>query len=78
MILTSNRFFASFILFLFLAVGLEINGLIGSIIMLYGAKFALLLWFLPQIKNLLAVFKEWRLRKGLKTWKEFKQELRET
>ena len=77
MALTSNRFFASFILFLFLAVGMEVNGLIGSIIMLYGAKFALLLWFLPQIKSLLGIFKEWRLRKGLKTWKEFKRELGE-
>jgi hypothetical protein len=72
--LTASRFSAIFVLLLSWIVGLTVEGTVGTIIMFYGAKAALILWFLPQLKAVLKTLKEWRFKSGLKTWNEAKRE----
>jgi hypothetical protein len=74
MTLSANRFLAVFLLLLSWAVGLSFEGTIRTIIMLYGAKAALFLWFLPQIKAALKALNEWRLKNGIKTWNESRKD----
>jgi hypothetical protein len=73
MTLSANRFLAVFLLLLSWAVGLSLDGIMRTIIVFYGAKVALFLWFLPQIKAILRALNEWRLKNGLKTWNEAKK-----
>jgi hypothetical protein len=74
MTLSANRFLAVFLLLLSWAAGLNLDGIMRTIILFYGAKAALFLWFLPQAKAVLRVLNEWRLKNGLKTWNETKRE----
>lgn len=68
--ISANKFWAFYFGFFFLTLGLHIEGRASILLMILGVKIALILCFMPQIKNLWKTINMLRLKYDFETHKE--------